>query len=550
MLKKFLFKAVAAIASSAVVTFSAAMASAYADWYSYGCLGDLNNDKQFTIADIVILTKHLLRDEALTSENGYDLRGQYVGINGSDGFLSGKILVTADMNQDDTVDVFDLVQMRKDIVDGNEKIIWQWIEDATEPPTTEPEIPQTDFISPTVLDLYGSMPSQGEAEVVVFYVDFPDCRYDYLPSISEIEEAAFGDKNESSKNYPFESLNAFFDRSSKGALKIDGKAYTYTTKKNKSAYENDVWHTEIVNELIEEFDAQVDFSQFDGNNDKTIDTILISVPNDAGDDNWWPGAGIFGGETINRADGMNIGHVIVGNSQIKSGNDYSGFCSSYVHEMGHCMGLPDYYLYTNDDFQGMHGSAGFELMDDAICDLGAASKLMLGWYTEDQIKVYDKNAGTQSFTLNCGQKNNGNCVIIPVGELAEKYCSEFFILEYADMSGNNSDLSKEWWRSTGSGVRMYHVEATLTGDYWYNGFKYQSGNDEYTNYNNGRRFIRLVGEGTDNTDNMLRTGDVINGSTLDFRSYDSSGGLTVNMGITVNIGANVGDAYEITISAE
>lgn len=38
--------------------------------------------------------------------------------------------------------------------------------------------------------------------------------------------------------------------------------------------------------------------------------------------------------------------------------------------MGHCMGLPDYYLYNVDasdiDKEGLHGKAGIELMDDAL----------------------------------------------------------------------------------------------------------------------------------------------------------------------------------------
>lgn len=548
------------LASSAAVAAAAFSITAFADWEQIGLLGDLNNDAKLTVADMVIMTKHLLGGESLTEKNGYDLAGKFIGLQGNDGFLAEKFLETADIDQDGKIDIYDLISLRKAILtNGYGMEVWEWKEEATQPQTTASASTQTttavttvttapSFISPPIYDLYGSLPSQGNAEVAIFYVDFPDCRYEYMPTASDIERFAFGNANEGDLNYPFESMSAFYDRSSKGAMKLDGKAYTYTTKQNKAAYEGDTWHIALVEEIIAEFDAMVDFSEFDGDKDKVIDAILISVPTAAGDDNWWCAAGIFGGETQNRADGMDIGHVIVGNAQIESADDHRNFKSSYLHEMGHCMGLPDYYLYGTDDFQGMHGSAGFEMMDDAICDFGAASKLMLGWYTSEQVQVYDKSYGTKTFTLKSGQTNDGNCLIIPVGNLNKNYYSEFFILEYADLSGNNKGLTDEWWRSTGSGVRMYHVEASLTGDIWYNTYKYSSGNDEATNYNNGRRFIRLVGEGTNDTDNFFRTGDVIDSSSSDFKAYDANGGRTVNMGITVSIGEKNGDSYNITVS--
>ena len=253
---------------------------------------------------------------------------------------------------------------------------------------------------------------------------------------------------------------------------------------------------------------------------------------------------------------MTLGHVIVGNAQIEPSTDHKNFVSSYLHEMGHCMGLPDYYLYSgysdNNPF-GLNGSAGYELMDDAICDFGALSKLMLGWYTSDQIQVYDSSAGTQTFTLNNAQKGESNCVIIPNGSLADKYRSEFFIIEFATLDGNNGQVSSYWWKQPAAeGVRVYHAEATNNGNRWYNYWKYASGEDEATNTNAGRRFIRLVGESSDhsdNTDNFYRTGSVISSSTSGFQWYDSNGGQTVDPGVKITVGERSGDSYTITISA-
>lgn len=546
------------VVSFAAVSAGVVSASAFADWKQIGFLGDLNNDRKITVADAVIMTKHLLGESTLTSANGYDVKEKYIGINGGDGFLAKKFLETADLNQDGRIDIYDMIILRQHIISQSGFAVWEWTDESTttsasttttsSPTTTTTATVADGFINPPIYDLYGSLPSQNDAKSIIFYVDFPDCKYSYSPTTEQIENIAFGAENENDKNYPFESMSAFYSRSSKGVMKLSGKAYTYTTKNNKSYYEGDVWHVSLIDEIIDEFDAVVDFSQFDGDNDKVIDSILISVPESAGDENWWSSAGAFGGESKNRVDGMDIGHVIVGNAEIKSADNYADFNSSYLHEMGHCMGLPDYYLYGVEDFQGMHGSAGFELMDDANCDFGAVSKLMLGWYKSGQIQVYDKNSGNKTFKLNESSLDNSNCLIIPCGELDENYYSEFFVLEYAGMRKNNSSLSGEWWRATGEGVRVYHVSAEITGDLWYNTFTYSSGNDEATNYNNGRRFIRLVGEGTDDTHNYYSAGDTIDSSISEFNWYDASGNMTVDPEITIKIGEIDTDTCTVTVN--
>lgn len=555
-------KAIRLLTHTAAIIVSAAAISGItsgAEWVADRALGDVNNDQAITVADLAALSQHLLGSQALDADSaiaeygenscvviGYDKTVNPDGQNARSPAPPTSPITridTADLDQNGRVDAFDLVALRKMVVNEDFRVnIYRWNEPVIVPPD------EVSFIDPPIYDLYGSLPSQGTAKIAVFYVDFPDCRYDYMPTETEISNAVFGEEAPDSSSYPFESMNAFFGRASKGALRLDGQAFSYTTKFDKSYYENDVWHVALVDEIIAAFDGQVDFSQFDGDGDRTIDTILISVPTAAGDDNWWPAAGLFGGECFNRADGMDIGHVIVGNAQL-AWESCEDFVSSYVHESGHCMGLPDYYLYTGaDDFQGMHGSAGFALMDDANCDLCAASKLMLGWYTEDQVQIYDPGKGSQTFRLTDSQTDGGNCIIIPRGNLGDKYRSEFFILEYTSLGGNNSGLVNDWWRATGSGVRILHVEASVTGDFWFNSWKYASGEDEATNYNKGRRFIRLVSEADDYTDNLAQSGSVINSSTDGFRWYDDNGGLSIDPGLTVYIGDISDNSFAVTIT--
>ena len=93
---------------------------------------------------------------------------------------------------------------------------------------------------------------------------------------------------------------------------------------------------------------------------------------------------------------------------------------------------------------------------------------------------------------------------------------------------------------------MLHIEATEADDGWRKYFLYESGNNEYTNNDNGKRFIRLVDDG--DKDNLLREGSKVSGSTNGFRWYDSSGGQTIEPGLTITVGKKSGNSYTVTIT--
>ncbi|MDE5770963.1 MAG: hypothetical protein K2I06_04930 [Ruminococcus sp.] len=569
MKKKSFKKKFISLSAALSVSVCAVTLPVMAGWQQIGCMGDLNNDSEVNIADLLLLSKHILNKLSLTSDNSYYINHSYYSIDGSDPDDSLEYLHTADINQDGKIDVFDLIMMRKYVINKSGDPVYKWSDDdstttssstSTTTTTTSTSSAQnsettssttavtSEFIEAPVRDLYGSLPSQENAEMVIFYVDFPDCKYQYDPSAEEIEKIAFGNENAEDKNYPFESISAFYNRSSKGSMKLDGKVFRYTTKENKSAYEGDIYHVNLINEVFQAFENSEDFTQFDSNGDKIIDAALISVPTEAGSENWWPAAGQYGGTNDLKVDGMSVGHVIVGNAQIESKTDYKNFNSSYLHEIGHCMGLPDYYLYTNEkDFEGLHGSAGYELMDEANSDFSAVSKLMLGWFRRSQIEVYDSSTGTQTFTLTNAQTENGNCVIIPYGKLEDNYYSEFFVIEYTTLDINNSSLKKDfWWKSTGSGIRVLHVNGEINDNYGWKYWKYASGENTATNNDEGKRFVRIIDD-TD-TDNLYHTGDVIDSSISGFNWYDSDGNQSVDPKIKITVGEQDGESYTITIS--
>ncbi|MBQ4465805.1 MAG: hypothetical protein II916_07575, partial [Oscillospiraceae bacterium] len=527
--------------------------------------GDVDLDRSVGVSDLILLQKYLLGLQPITSE---------------------KAAICADVDQDGVVDIMDLAMLKRYVLNGTLIPVGSTVtptetttepteettaptqppttETTTEPtepttqapttepptteatttetPTTEPpatEAPTTervtepteagDFIDAPIYDLYGSMPSQGKANLVVFYVDFPDCPYTYEPSIEELTNYCFGtEDNTADPNYPFNTMHCFYNRSSKGALDLTGTVIRYTTQNEKSYYENDEYKIKLVEEIYKNLKSQYNFENYDADNDGYIDATLISVPKAAGDENWWPCAGQFA-ESL-RADGKYVGHLIYGNAEVKSATDHVDFCSSYLHEMGHCMGLPDYYLYYSEDIIGMHGSAGSELMDaDAYSDLGAFSKLMLGWYGENQVQVFDQNAGgTQTFSLANAQSDAGNCLILPCGTLDNNYFSEYMIIEYITEDGNNSRINQDYWWvfSVKPGIRIYHIYADVTVTRWYSYFTYENGSEESGGDDDGIRLIRLANDAEGGS--VFTTGDVIDGSISGFHWYDANQGETVD----------------------
>ncbi len=510
--------------TAAVFTVSAAamLAAPPASAELLGYMGDIDHNLEVNSVDLVLLAKYLLRS----------------------GEISPDSIANADMDKDGSVTSFDLVMLRK------------YMTGELKPESIYTPTDTSEFISAPINDVnYASLPSQGDARLVIFYVDFPDCKYSYTPDAEKIEEIAFGEENTSDVNYPVESMSAFYKRSSKGAMNLDGKAFRYTTKENHSAYDEN--KTKLLEECYEAFNDSVDFSQFDGDNDGKIDATLFVVPSYAGSENWWPSTSRFNIESDYTVDGRKIGCIITGNAPILNELSCTYFNSTYLHEMGHCMGLPDYYLYNSSDVEGMHGTAGTELMEtDVRTDFSAFSKLMLGWYRKDQIQVYDGSENTRTFTLNNAQTDNGNCLIIPYGTLDDEYFSEYFILEYSTAQANNSN--PKFVYDIGDGIRIHHIKADLYEDYWltvkedsyiykywYKEFRYQNGS-EYTNGDDdGIRLIRIVNdiEG----DNFFRTGDVIDSSVPGFGWYDSDENESIDPGIKISVIDFSDDKYTVTI---
>ena len=86
----------------------------------------------------------------------------------------------------------------------------------------------------------------------------------------------------------------------------------------------------------------------------------------------------------------------------------------------------------------------------------------------------------------------------------------------------------------------------MYGTYWGSFFKYESGNDENTNNNEGRRFVRLVNDG--DKDNFFKDGYLVSNKYPGFAWYDDDGYETIDPGVVVMIRENDNNTFTVTVT--
>ena len=512
-------------------------------WRQIGYVGDIDGNGSLGAADMVLLESHLMGKTPLTAANSYRLDYDNFAVDGHKPEHSNGRFITADIDRDGKITAFDMVQLREAISDNDWKKVWVYSSGNYYRPSKLDY--NKDYIYPSIQQHAPFMPSHGTAKAVIFYVDFPDCKYDYEPDLDYIRQISFGGEDTADPSFPFESMAAFYKRSSKGALSLEGDVFRYTAKKSIADYSLD--HGSLLVECLTALDDSVDFSQFDGNGDGCIDVSIINVPNSDYDSYWWPAAIAEGWNRKTTVDGLKIGHMISGTESIAAPYDHESFSYTLLHEMGHAMGLPDYYVYSGG--QGMAGTAGWEDMDDSMCDMGALSKLLLGWYKNDQVSIFNPNSGSQTFVLKNAQSDEGNCVIIPNGRIEEDFNCEYFIMEYNTPDGNNAFV-RDIYRNTSSGLRIFHADTEVYLPLSkYTGYLYDNYNSP--NYESGRRVVRLVNSASGTYDeNYFHAGDVIDNSVSGFGWYDDYEQETIDPGVTVTVDSIDGDECIVTISVK
>ena len=308
---------------------------------------------------------------------------------------------------------------------------------------------------------YG-MPSTGNSKALVIPVEF----IDYKASSNmktDLEKAFFGKDNETG----WESLSSYYYKSSYGKLNIEGKVLDVYNTGNTSKYYNSKYERGqdadymIIKQALEYYDNEIDYSEYDSNNDGYIDALYIvyTTPIDYDSDTsmWWAYTYEYFTDDYEFYDGVEadyycfLGYDFLFETPT-SGKNISLNTETIIHETGHILGLDDYYDY--DDTKGPDGGiGGGDMMDYNVGDHNPFSKILMGWVTPYVV--------TDTTTINLNSFGaTGNCIL-----LVDQYSSiydEYYLIDYYTPDRLNKLEAGYNGLFSISGIRIYHIDSRIT----------------------------------------------------------------------------------------
>lgn len=399
------------------------------------------------------------------------------------------------------------------------------------------------------------LPSSGSPKVLVIPVDFVDYEAD-KDMKSDLQTAFFG----TSEQTGWESLSSYYYKSSYGKLNITGTVTdVYHTGKSSKYYSsiydesdgNDNPEYEIIKGALNYFDDTIDYAQYDSDNDGMIDALYIvyTAPVCDGEkvtsDFWWAFTYEYYSEEYEYHDGkeadfyMFFGYDFLFETPACK-KDVTLNCETIIHETGHVLGLDDYYDYGSDHKKDNGGLGGGDMMDYNVGDHNPFSKMLLGWVDPYVVRA-DCTITLESFG------KSGDCVMICKDD--ESPFSEYFIIDYYTPDGLNAFEAGYSGLFSVEGVRVYHVNATMStakvGSVW-DIYQYSNGKE-----NAEDKLIALVeADGNDDivngaysgNDDLYSIGQAIGG--LKWRNGKSAGfnvkiqAASDGSGVTLSISFN------------
>lgn len=283
--------------------------------------------------------------------------------------------------------------------------------------------------------------STGKANVPAIVIDFPDAPS--TMTTAAVSGVLYGPG--SSERAPFESVRAFYLRSSYDKLDISGELLgVYHAPTARSAIDQAApgAAASLIADALRSFDARgTDFSRFDTDGDGRIDYLVVMWSGPAVRGGVWCASYTVGGSEV-VVDGKTLGAY----AWVPLPTDRSA--RTLVHETGHALGLAD--LYDTSGTLGPGGGVGaFDVMGGGTCDLNALSKIMLGW-----IRPRIVASGRQVLTLRPTSVAPDALIVMPRFSPASPY-REFYVVQARVRSGND----ETWPYERTAGLQVWHVDA-------------------------------------------------------------------------------------------
>lgn len=367
-------------------------------------------------------------------------------------------------------------------------------------------------------------PTVGDVNVLVIPVEFSDSTASSKGYTLDALDKAFNGTSTSNNQYP--SVKEFYYQSSYGKLNLNfdildtwfkpSQPSTYYINLDKQNDGSDPVTSEqyILEEALAKLDGSIDFSNYDLDNNGSIDAIVMINTLDINYDvdlQW-----AFRYWNLNTDDsGYYLEHdecfandYLWASYQFLFENE-SGYNSknpnntyTFIHEFGHILGSDDYYdtSYTDD---GTSGLRGYDLMDSGFADHNPYTKFNYGWITSSRLITTDS-----SITVDLKDFSVDGDTIILANNFDPNMgvYQEYYVLMYYTNNGINSNANTGLFEE--EGILMYHVNASYYVEEYY-------GETYYDVYNNNTL------EGEYATEDMLIE-FILNGNDIVYGVNDSS----------------------------
>jgi M6 family metalloprotease-like protein len=321
------------------------------------------------------------------------------------------------------------------------------------------------------------MPTKGTVNVLAVPICFSE--YPQYSSEADLQDKLFGDGD--AADVPYESVHAYYERSSYGRLNVQGDVLPWFNAGARSAVgTSDAARENLIKKALNAYDdAQADRAwadKYDNDGDGVIDYLVViwTGPHTGWAGFWWGyqtsfsdnayrvgGAGSDDGLTLNVYSWQ--WEYQYATWEDPAERPYDPLVT--IHETGHALGLPDYYDY--EPGVGPEGGVGgLDMMDNNWGDHNVFSKWLLDWLTP--LVVSD---GYGPVTLSASATTADALVVMPGVSSADPF-QEYFMVENKYRVGNNDVKALDREPLPADGLLIWHVDATLYApdgyDYLYN----------------------------------------------------------------------------------
>ena len=339
--------------------------------------------------------------------------------------------------------------------------------------------------------IYGSLdycPPTGNSKLLVIPVWFSDSDTyiadDHKETVRrDIEKAYFG----TNAQVGWKSVKTYYEEESKGALSLNGVVSKwYEIESAHTAYSRGGTGALVTKAVDWYFDlpenASISRNDFDTDNDGYLDGVMliyaapdyIAARDDSGSNLWaycsWlstsknlssPNPNVYFwasydfmysyGDYARNRTGLS-----------RYGNGETEHCSidthTFIHEMGHVLGLDDYYDYSSQ----YSPAGGFSMQDHNVGGHDPYSVMAYGW--ADPYIVTD----TAEVTIESFQKTRDFILLSAGWNEYDSPFDEYILLELFTPTGLNEFDSEHQYGGSpkgpnATGIRMWHVDATLLG---------------------------------------------------------------------------------------